>query len=73
MLPILKNNAAAGYQSPVRIELLKGASLLPITAFAGPANLARASSVTSEPATGVDHSFLDLRLRSQGMIIHSCT
>ena len=28
MLPTLKNNAAAGYQGPVKIELLKGAGLL---------------------------------------------
>ena len=28
MLPALKNNAAAGYQGPVKIELLKGAGLL---------------------------------------------
>ena len=28
MLPILKNNAAAGYQGPVKIELLEGAGLL---------------------------------------------
>ena len=28
MLPALKNNSAAGYQSPVKIELLKGAGLL---------------------------------------------
>ena len=28
MLPTLKNNAAAGYQDPVKIELLKGAGLL---------------------------------------------
>ena len=27
MLPTLKNNAAAGYQGPVKIELLKGAGL----------------------------------------------
>ena len=31
MLPGLKNNAAAGYQGPVKIELLKGAGLLPGT------------------------------------------
>ena len=28
MLSTLKNNAAAGYQGPVKIELLKGAGLL---------------------------------------------
>ena len=28
MLPTLKNNAAAGYKGSVKIELLKGASLL---------------------------------------------
>ena len=28
MLPTLKNNAAAGYQGPVKIELLKGVGLL---------------------------------------------
>ena len=28
MLPAIKNNAAAGYQGPVKIELLKGAGLL---------------------------------------------
>ena len=28
MLPTLKNNAAAGYQGSVKIELLKGAGLL---------------------------------------------
>ena len=28
MLPTLKNNAAAGYQGPVKIGLLKGAGLL---------------------------------------------
>ena len=28
MLPTLKNNAAAGYQGPLKIELLKGAGLL---------------------------------------------
>ena len=28
MLPTLKNNAAAGYQDPVKIELLKDAGLL---------------------------------------------
>ena len=28
MLPILKNYAAAGYQGPVKIELLKGAGLM---------------------------------------------
>ena len=28
MLPALKNNAAIGYQGPVKIELLKGAGLL---------------------------------------------
>ena len=28
MLPTLKNNAAAGYQGPVKIKLLKGAGLL---------------------------------------------
>ena len=28
MLPTLKNNAAAGYKGPVKIELLKGAGLL---------------------------------------------
>ena len=28
MFPTLKNNAAAGYQGPVKIELLKGAGLL---------------------------------------------
>ena len=28
MLPALKNNAAAGYQGQVKIELLKGAGLL---------------------------------------------
>ena len=28
MIPTLKNNAAAGYQGPVKIELLKGAGLL---------------------------------------------
>ena len=28
MLPALKNNAAAGYQGPMKIELLKGRSLL---------------------------------------------
>ena len=29
MFPTLKNNAAAGYQGSVKIELLKGAGLLP--------------------------------------------
>ena len=29
MFPTLKNNAAAGYQDPVRIELLKGAGIVP--------------------------------------------
>ena len=29
LLPTLKNNAAAVYLSPVKIELLKGAGLLP--------------------------------------------
>ena len=28
ILPTLRNNAAAGYQGPVKIELLKGAGLL---------------------------------------------
>ena len=28
MSPALKNNAAAGYQGPVKIDLLKGAGLL---------------------------------------------
>ena len=28
MIPTLKNNAAAGYQGPVKIELLKSAGLL---------------------------------------------
>ena len=28
MLPALKNNAAAGYQGPVKIELLNGVGLL---------------------------------------------
>ena len=28
MLPTLKNNAAAGYEGPLKIELLKGAGLL---------------------------------------------
>ena len=28
MLPTLKSNAAAGYQGPVKIELLKGVGLL---------------------------------------------
>ena len=28
MLPALKNNAAASYKGPVKIELLKGAGLL---------------------------------------------
>ena len=28
VLPALKTNAAAGYQGPVKIELLKGAGLL---------------------------------------------
>ena len=28
MFPALKNNAAAGYKSPLKIELLKGAGLL---------------------------------------------
>ena len=28
MLPALKSNAAAGYQGPVKIELLKGVGLL---------------------------------------------
>ena len=28
MLPTLKNNAAAGYKGPVKIELLKGTGLL---------------------------------------------
>ena len=28
MFPAIKNNAAAGYQGPVKIELLKGAGLL---------------------------------------------
>ena len=28
MFPTLKKNAAAGYQGPVKIELLKGAGLL---------------------------------------------
>ena len=28
MIPALKNNAAAGYQGPVKIELLKGVGLL---------------------------------------------
>ena len=27
MFPAVKNNAAAGYQGPVKIELLKGAGL----------------------------------------------
>ena len=32
MLPTLKNNAAAGYQGPVQIELLKGTDILqPLT------------------------------------------
>ena len=31
MLPTLKNNAAAGYQGPVKIELLKSAGLLRAT------------------------------------------
>ena len=31
MLPALKNNAAAGYQGPVKRELLKGAGLLRFT------------------------------------------
>ena len=30
MLPTLKNNAAAGYKGPAKIELLKGAGLLVI-------------------------------------------
>ena len=30
MLPTLKNNAAAGYQGPVKTELLKGAGLLKV-------------------------------------------
>ena len=30
VFPSLKNNAAAGYQGPVKIELLKGAGLLRI-------------------------------------------
>ena len=30
MIPTLKNNAASGYQGPVKIELLKGADLLQI-------------------------------------------
>ena len=29
MLPALKNNAAAGYKGPMKIELLKGTCLLP--------------------------------------------
>ena len=29
MFPALKKNAAAGYQGPVKIEVLKGAGLLP--------------------------------------------
>ena len=32
MLPTLKNNAAAGYQGPVKIKLLKGAGLLGFSA-----------------------------------------
>ena len=28
MLPTLKNNAAAGYKGPMKIELLKGVGLL---------------------------------------------
>ena len=32
MLPTLKNNAAVGYQGPVKIELLKGAGLLGFSA-----------------------------------------
>ena len=38
MFPGLKNNAAAGYQGPVKIELLKGAgllSLLTVASFPG--------------------------------------
>ena len=34
-LPTLKNNAAAGYQGPVKIELLKGAGLLSRARLAG--------------------------------------
>ena len=34
MLPTLRNKAAAGYQRPVKIELLKGVSLLRITLLA---------------------------------------
>ena len=30
MFPALKNNAAAGYQGPVKIELLKGVDLLKV-------------------------------------------
>ena len=30
IIPTLKNNAAAGYQGPVKIEILKGAGLLPL-------------------------------------------
>ena len=30
MLPALKNNAAVGYQGPVKIELLKGVGLLTV-------------------------------------------
>ena len=36
MLPSLKDNAVAGYQSPVKTELLKGASLLPVLPFSTP-------------------------------------
>ena len=36
MLPTLKNNTAAGYESPVKIELLKGARLLFSFAQLGP-------------------------------------
>ena len=28
MLPTIKNNAAAGYQGPVKVELLKGVGVL---------------------------------------------
>ena len=33
MLPTLKDNAAAGYQGPVKMELLKGAGLLTVKAL----------------------------------------
>ena len=36
MFPALKNNAATGYQGPVKIELLKGAGLLVQTPLKSP-------------------------------------